>query len=63
MIFKSHIDAEDVKIDLDKIESLPDSKIELLSGIFSNKTLLSMDKSHFRKAIKVLINKSSFFFY
>ena len=56
MIFKSHIDTEDVKIKLDSIEELPDSKIALLSEIFSNETLLSMDKSHFRKAIKVLIN-------
>ena len=61
MIFKSHIDAEDVKIKLESIEELPDSKIALLSGIFSNETLLSMDKSHFRKAIKVLIRNSFFF--
>ena len=55
MTFKSHIDTEDVKIKLENIEELPDSKIALLSGIFSNETLLSMDKDHFRKAIKVLI--------
>ena len=61
MIFKSHIDTEDVKIKLDSIEELPDSKIALLSEIFSNETLLSMDKNHFRKAIKVLIRKSFFF--